>query len=101
MSADYDKVMGFFDFTHRFFDRLSIIEKKTPKLPPFQRCVTRVFSSMLRICSVAQKYAAEKRFSKLSFVIHLTCIYSCLFFVWVMANCVLPREVVRDLNEGN
>ncbi|PYI26439.1 hypothetical protein BP00DRAFT_430361 [Aspergillus indologenus CBS 114.80] len=63
-SADYDKIMGFFEFTHRFFDRLSIIEERTPALPPFQRCVTRVFSSILKICAVAQKYAAEKRFKK-------------------------------------
>ncbi|KAJ5553085.1 hypothetical protein N7494_002463 [Penicillium frequentans] len=61
VSADYDKVMGFLDFTHRFFDRLSVIDKKMPNMPPFQRCVTRVFSSILKICSVAQKYAAEKR----------------------------------------
>lgn len=64
MSADYDKVMGFFDFTHRFLDRLSMIEDKTPHQAPFQRCVVRVFSGMLTICSVAQEYAEKKRFSK-------------------------------------
>ncbi|PLB51560.1 hypothetical protein P170DRAFT_471495 [Aspergillus steynii IBT 23096] len=64
VSADYDKVMGFFDFTHRFFDRLSIIENRTPQQQPFQRCVSRVFSGMLIICSVAQEYAARKRFKK-------------------------------------
>ncbi|OXV08794.1 hypothetical protein Egran_03440 [Elaphomyces granulatus] len=64
MSADYDKVMGFFDFTHRFFDRLSMIEDKTPQLGPFQRCVARVFSGMLTICSVAQEYAEKKRLKK-------------------------------------
>ncbi|KAJ5175269.1 uncharacterized protein N7482_001146 [Penicillium canariense] len=64
VSADYDKVMGFFDYTHRFFDRLSIIDQKMPNLPQFQRCVTRVFSSILKICSAAQKYCAEKRFKK-------------------------------------
>jgi len=64
MSADYDKVMGFFDFTHRFFDRLSMIEDKTPKQGPFQRCVVRVFSGMLTICSVAQEYAEKKRLKK-------------------------------------
>ncbi|PYH87470.1 hypothetical protein BO71DRAFT_367260 [Aspergillus ellipticus CBS 707.79] len=63
-SADYDKIMGFFEFAHRFLDRLSIIEDKSPNLPPFQRCVTRVFASILRICAVAQKYAAEKRLRK-------------------------------------
>jgi hypothetical protein len=64
VSADYDKIMGFFDFTHRFFDRLLIIENKSPQQKPFQRCVTRVFSSMLTICSVAQEYAEKKRLSK-------------------------------------
>jgi hypothetical protein len=66
VSADYDKVMGFFEYTHRFFDRLSIIDQKMPATAPFQRCVSRVFSSILRICAIAQKYSAEKRFSKLS-----------------------------------
>ncbi|KAJ6068941.1 heterokaryon incompatibility protein s [Penicillium canescens] len=64
VSADYDKIMGFFDFTHRFFDRLSMIENKTPQQAPFQRCVARVFSGMLTICSVAQEYAEKKRFKK-------------------------------------
>jgi hypothetical protein len=60
--------MGFFDFTHRFFDRLSMIEDKTPQQAPFQRCVARVFSGMLTICSVAQEYAEKKRFSELPFL---------------------------------
>lgn len=64
VSADYDKIMGFFDFTHRFFDRLSMIEDKTPQQAPFQRCVARVFSGMLTICSVAQEYAGKKRLKK-------------------------------------
>ncbi|KAJ5675625.1 hypothetical protein N7462_008522 [Penicillium macrosclerotiorum] len=64
VSADYDKVMGFFDFTHRFFDRLSIIDHKMPNSSPFQRCVLRVFSSILKLCAIAQKYCAEKRFKK-------------------------------------
>jgi hypothetical protein len=64
VSADYDKVMGFFDFTHRFFDRLSMIEQKMPDLPQFQHCVSRVFSSILKICAISQKYCKEKRFSE-------------------------------------
>jgi endonuclease III-like uncharacterized protein len=64
MSADYDKVVGFFEFTQRFLDRLSMIEGHSPQLEPFQRCITRVFSSMLTICAVAQEYAKEHgRFS--------------------------------------
>ncbi|KAL4860369.1 hypothetical protein BDV12DRAFT_205149 [Aspergillus spectabilis] len=64
VSADYDKVMGFFDFTHRFFDRLLIIEDRTPQQKPFQRCVARVFSGMLNICSIAQEYTEKRRFRK-------------------------------------
>jgi hypothetical protein len=58
--------MGFFDFTHRFFDRLSMIKDKAPKQGPFQfqRCVARVFSGMLTICSLAQEYAETKRLGK-------------------------------------
>lgn len=68
MSADYDKVVGFFEFLHRFFDRLSIIQDHKPKLIQFDRCVIRVFSSMLTICSTAQDYAKEKRGSTSAFL---------------------------------
>jgi hypothetical protein len=64
VSAAYDKIMGFFEFTHRFFDRLSIIGNKSPQQKPFQRCVARVFPGMLTICSVAQEYSEKKRLSK-------------------------------------
>lgn len=65
MSADYDKVVGFFEFTQRFLDRLSMIEGRSPPLGPFQRCIMRVFSSMLTICAVAQDYAKDHgRFSR-------------------------------------
>jgi hypothetical protein len=66
VSADYDRVLGFFEFTQRFFDRLSMIEQeknRPPKPAPFQRCVVRVFSSMLTICAVAQDMKKEARFS--------------------------------------
>lgn len=64
VSADYDKIMGFFEFTHRFFDRMSIIDEKLPNMAQFQRCVLRVFSSILKICAIAQKYTTEKRMKK-------------------------------------
>lgn len=56
--------MGFFDFTHRFFDRLCMIEQRIPDMPEFQRCVTYVFSSILSICSIATRYTVRKRLSK-------------------------------------
>jgi hypothetical protein len=69
VSADYDKVVGFFEFSHRFFDRLSIIEDYKPDQIQFDRCVIRVFSSMLVICATAQEYAKEKRGSMSTFLI--------------------------------
>lgn len=58
--------MGLFEFTHRLFDRLSLIEQKVPNTLPFQRCIIRVFSSILKIFSVAQTYASQKMISELS-----------------------------------
>lgn len=67
VSADYDKVVGFFEFSHRFFDRLSIIEDYKPEQVQFDRCLIRVFSSMLVISATAQDYAREKRGSMSAF----------------------------------
>ncbi|QYS94247.1 hypothetical protein H0G86_001587 [Trichoderma simmonsii] len=64
MSADYDKIIGFFDFTHRFLDKLSMIEDTIPQQKSLQLCIARVFSGMLTICSVAQEYAEKKRLKK-------------------------------------
>ncbi|KAL6830555.1 prion-inhibition and propagation domain-containing protein [Trichoderma sp. SZMC 28015] len=64
MSTDYDKIIGFFDFTRRFLDRLSMIEKTIPQQKSLQICITRVFSGMLTICSIAQEYAEKKRLKK-------------------------------------
>ncbi|KAL7958138.1 prion-inhibition and propagation domain-containing protein [Trichoderma compactum] len=64
MSADYDKIIRFFDFTHRFLDKLSIIEDKIPQQNSLQFCVARVFSGMLTICSIAQEYAEKRRLRK-------------------------------------
>jgi hypothetical protein len=65
VSADYDKVVAFFEFMQRFLDRLSMIEGKKPPLEQFDRCIIRVFASMLTILAVSQDYAKEHgRFSK-------------------------------------
>ncbi|PON28482.1 hypothetical protein TGAM01_v202976 [Trichoderma gamsii] len=64
MSADYDKIIGFFEFTQRFLSRLSMIDDSIPQQKPLQLCVARVFSGMLTICSIAQEYAEKKRLKK-------------------------------------
>jgi hypothetical protein len=64
VSADYDKVEGFFAYSNRFFDRLQLIEGKTRNAPPFARCIVRVFSCMLSICGIAHAMTQEKRFKQ-------------------------------------
>jgi hypothetical protein len=87
--------MGFFDFTHRFFDRLSMIEEKTPQQRPFQRCVARVFSGMLTICSVAQEYAEKKRFSEQP---HPPFPDHALFLFRVLTFVLSPRKMVQHFS---
>ncbi|CAG8950026.1 hypothetical protein HYFRA_00004360 [Hymenoscyphus fraxineus] len=65
MSADYDKVLDFFAFVGRFFERLSIIEDRTPNSPGFLKAVVYVFTNMLDIFAIAQMYSKEQgRFKK-------------------------------------
>lgn len=64
MSADYDKILDFFAFVRRFFERLSIIEERTPNTPGLLKAVVTVFSNMLEIFAIAQQYSKEQgRFS--------------------------------------
>jgi hypothetical protein len=91
--------MGFFEFTHRFFDRISIIDQKMPNLPQFQRCVLRVFSSLLKICAVAQQYSSEKRMSRF-FLRGYTVESSTMHLSDMQLRCP-NREMVRRLVEGH
>jgi hypothetical protein len=56
VSADYDRVLGFYNAMGGFLDKISMLEKRSPKLGPFERCVRRVFSSMLTLCGIAAHY---------------------------------------------
>jgi hypothetical protein len=56
VSADYDRVLGFFNEMGRFLDTISMLEGHSPGLGPFERCVRSVFSSMLTICGIAVNY---------------------------------------------
>jgi hypothetical protein len=93
VSADYDKVIGFYEFTRRFLDRLSMIEQRSPKLAPFQRCVVRVFSSMLTICAIAQDFVKEKRFS--------TCFSSIKYPTFHHSVLIYPEKWFATLMDGS
>lgn len=45
-------------------DRISMLETKSPKLGPFERCVRKVFAGMLTLCGVAADYKGKGRFKK-------------------------------------
>lgn len=64
VKADYDRVAGFFTEMGSFLDRISMLEEKSPKLGPFERCVRKVFASMLTLCGIAADYKSKGRFRK-------------------------------------
>jgi tetratricopeptide (TPR) repeat protein len=64
VKADYDRVAGFFNEMSSFLDRISMLESKSPKLEPLQRCVRKVFANMLMLCGIAADYKGKGRFRK-------------------------------------
>lgn len=47
-----------------FFERLSLLEGKLPRLPEFQKFIVQVFSSMLCVSAIARSYCFKGRFMK-------------------------------------
>ena len=64
VKADYDRVSGFYTQMGSFFDQISMVENKSPKLGPFERCIRKVFSAMLTIAGIAADYKSKGRFKK-------------------------------------
>lgn len=64
VKADYDRVVTFYTEMGSFFDRISMLESKSPKLEPFDRCIRKVFSAMLTISGIAADYKSKGRFKK-------------------------------------
>ncbi|KAF2230805.1 hypothetical protein EV356DRAFT_519320 [Viridothelium virens] len=64
VKADYDRVSGFYNQMGSFFDQISMVENKSPKLGPFERCIRKVFSAMLTIAGIAADYKSKGRFKK-------------------------------------
>jgi hypothetical protein len=64
VSADLDKVAGFFDIMSSVLQKVSILEKKLPTVKAYKTVMTRVFSDLMILCGIATFYVANGRFSE-------------------------------------
>lgn len=63
MKADYDRVESFFEYSGRFFERLSLLEERAES-GPLAIAVVRVFSMQLSVCGRVRYLIKKKRFCK-------------------------------------
>ena len=64
VSADYDRIIGFYDEMNSFLERVSIIEHRLPSVPAYRTILMRVFSALMNICGIATHYIAKGRFKQ-------------------------------------
>ncbi|KAM5357250.1 hypothetical protein ACJZ2D_016458 [Fusarium nematophilum] len=64
VSADYDKVAGFFEDLRSYLFRLKILENNVPAIPELQVVLAEVFTSILVLCAICTKYIRTKRIVK-------------------------------------
>jgi hypothetical protein len=62
VSADYDKIIGFFEELDSYLDRLKILEGNIP--PELTIALARVLTSVLILCGISAKYIKTKRLVK-------------------------------------
>lgn len=67
VSADYDKIVGFFEDLDVYLNRLKILEKKVPLVPELVAALARVLTSLLVLCGFCAKYVKMKRLGKCTF----------------------------------
>ncbi|EUC28300.1 hypothetical protein COCCADRAFT_30414 [Bipolaris zeicola 26-R-13] len=63
VKADYDRVESFFEYSGRFFERLSLLEERAES-GPLAIAVVRVFSMQLSVCGRVRYLIKKKRFSQ-------------------------------------
>lgn len=56
VSDDYDMILQFFDITHSFLERVSMLENRMPGIREFQKFLLDVFKALLTLCAIARKY---------------------------------------------
>ena len=61
-SADYEMIESFFDIMHSFLERISLLEGKLSVIPKYPNFLTRVFCSVLGLCSITSTYQRKGRF---------------------------------------
>ncbi|TAQ84511.1 hypothetical protein B7494_g7175 [Chlorociboria aeruginascens] len=64
VSADYDKIVGFFEDLDLYLNRLKILEKWVPPVPELEVALTEVLTSVLVLCAICAKYIKMKRIVK-------------------------------------
>lgn len=64
VSADYDKISGFFEDLDLYLHRLKILEKWVPPIPELEVALTEVLKSVLVLCGICAKYIKMKRIGK-------------------------------------
>jgi hypothetical protein len=64
VSADLDKLAGFFDIMGSILQRVSILEKKLPTVKAYKSFMTKVFSDLMILCGIATFYVRFGRFSE-------------------------------------
>ena len=61
MSADYDKLTGFFEDLDLYLSRLKILEKWIPPIAELEIALVQVLTSVLVLCGICAKYIKMKR----------------------------------------
>ncbi|KAI8725461.1 hypothetical protein NCS52_00117200 [Fusarium sp. LHS14.1] len=64
VSADYDKVAGFFEDLRSYLCRLKVLEGNVPPIPELKAVLVQVFTSILVLCAICTKYIRKKRVVK-------------------------------------
>ena len=61
VSADYDKVAGFFEDLDLYLSRLKILEGRIPLIPQLELALVEVLTSVFILCGICAKYMKMKR----------------------------------------
>jgi hypothetical protein len=67
VSADYDKISGFFEELDMYLNRLKILEGWISPIPELKTVLAQVLTSVLVLCGVSAKYIKMNRLSKMHF----------------------------------
>ncbi|KAI4146689.1 MAG: hypothetical protein L6R39_003369 [Caloplaca ligustica] len=64
VSADYDKVVAFFEDLNLYLNRLKILEGEIPPVAELRLAVAQVLTSVLILCGICAKYVKTRRLVK-------------------------------------